>query len=153
MPTAITELSLFELEELVCSYGEAKYRARQLARGIYQSQALDFAELVDLPLSLREKLSQNFRFESLSLVTRLVSSDKLTEKFLFQLKDGHTIETVAMYYPASATGKSRCTLCLSTQVGCAIGCSLLRHRPPGVRAQPEPRRNHRPGPLFCSPPG
>ncbi len=122
MPTAITDLPLFKLEELVCSYGEAKYRARQLARGLYQSQALSFAELADLPLSLREKLSQNFWFESLSLVTRSVSSDKLTEKFLFQLKDGHTIETVAMYYPASATGKKRCTLCLSTQVGCVIGC-------------------------------
>jgi len=122
MPTAITELSLFKLEELVCSYGEAKYRARQLAGGIYQSQALGFADLADLPLNLREKLSQNFWFESLSLVTKSVTSDRLTEKFLFQLKDGHTIETVAMYYPASATGKRRCTLCLSTQVGCAIGC-------------------------------
>ena len=122
MPAAITELSLLELEELVCSYGEAKYRARQMARGIYQSKALGFANLADLPLILREKLSQNFRFESLSLVTKSVSSDKLTEKFLFQLKDKHTIETVAMYYPASATSKMRCTLCLSTQVGCAIGC-------------------------------
>lgn len=122
MPTAITELSLSDLEELVCSYGEAKYRARQLARGIYQSHALSFEELADLPLSLREKLSWNFRFESLDLVTKSVSSDRLTEKFLFQLIDGNTIETVVMYYPASATGKRRCTLCLSTQVGCAIGC-------------------------------
>jgi len=122
MPTAITELSLSELEELVCSYGEAKFRARQLARGIYLSQALGFAELADLPKSLREKLSRNFWFESLDLVTKSVSSDRLTEKLLFQLKDGHTIETVVMYYPASATGRRRCTLCLSTQVGCAIGC-------------------------------
>jgi 23S rRNA (adenine2503-C2)-methyltransferase len=122
MPTAITELSLSDLEDLVCSCGEAKYRARQLARGIYRSQALGFEELAYLPLGLREKLSQNFWFESLDLVTRAVSSDRLTEKFLFRFKDSRTIETVAMYYPASATGRRRCTLCLSTQVGCAIGC-------------------------------
>jgi len=122
MPTAITELSLPELERLVCSCGEAKYRARQLARGIYRGQALGFEELADLPLGLREKLSQNFWFESLVLLTKAVSSDGLTEKLLFRLKDGRTIETVAMHYPASATGRRRCTLCLSTQVGCAIGC-------------------------------
>jgi len=122
MSTAITEMSLSELEQLVCSCGEAKYRARQLARGIYQSQALGFEELADLPLGLREKLSQDFWFESLTLVTKRVSSDRLTEKFLFRLKDDHTIEMVAMYYPASTTGRRRCTLCLSTQVGCAIGC-------------------------------
>ena len=122
MPAAITELSLHELEELVCSYGGAKYRARQLAKGIYQSQALGFEELADLPKSLRDNLSRDVIFESLDLVTKSVSSNKLTEKLLFRLKDGHTIETVIMYYPASATSKRRCTLCLSTQVGCAMNC-------------------------------
>ncbi len=120
--TSISDLSMAELEELAASLGEAKYRAKQLARGLYQSQALSFAELTDLPLGMREKLSEGFVFESLEMVAHRVSTDGLTEKFLFKLRDGRTIETVAMYYSPSDRGKGRCTLCLSTQVGCAIGC-------------------------------
>jgi 23S rRNA (adenine2503-C2)-methyltransferase len=116
----ITDLTPEQIHELVAGLGESEYRARQLLRWLYQEFASSYDEMTDLPKTLRQKLARETRLHSLVPVREVVSSDG-TVKTLFTLADGRTIESALMYYPA-AVGRERYTVCLSTQVGCAIGC-------------------------------
>ena len=75
-------------------------------------------DFTNLPLDLRQKLAESFSFDILTPSLKLDSSDGLTRKMLFKLRDGKQIETVLMRYDR------RRTLCISTQVGCAMGCTF-----------------------------
>jgi len=107
-----------DFEKLLGDLGEKKYKARQLASWIYAKGATDFAQMTDLSKDLREKLSQIAFIDSIRLIKRQVSQKDLSEKFLFELSGGERIETVLMW-----EGK-RVTICLSTQVGCPLGCTF-----------------------------
>ncbi len=111
----IRDFTLSELEEWIQSIGEKPYRARQIFYHLYVRNVKSWQECTDLSKSLRTKLEYGTRLHTLTLVKRLVSQDG-TEKFLFELDDGFQIETVLIPDPP------RNTLCLSTQVGCPIGC-------------------------------
>ena len=92
-----------------------KYRADQLIHWIYEKYAADIDEITEFSVELRSSLKKVAYISNLVLVKRLKSSDG-TEKFLFSLEDGETIESVLI------PDEDRLTLCISSQVGCAMGC-------------------------------
>src|SRR5262245_22420602 len=94
--------------------GQPEYRARQLWRR--RAAGATFQEMLDLPASLRSELTTSFRVSSLTAVRRLETDHGLTTKKLYSLDGGYTVESVIMRYP------HRSTLCISSQVGCPIGC-------------------------------
>lgn len=104
-----------ELEELFSSWGEPKYRAKQVFEWI--SRGVNPCNMTNIPKSLREKLD-TLPFGTVEIVKRLVSQKDGTVKYLFKLFDGNLIEGVLMKY------KYGNTLCISTQVGCNMGCAF-----------------------------
>jgi 23S rRNA (adenine2503-C2)-methyltransferase len=105
-----------ELEEFLHKLGERKYKSKQLAKWIYNKGASDFGQMTDLSKELRRKLSETSYIGRLKLVKKQFSRIDRTEKFLFELFGGKKIETVLM------REKDRVTVCISTQVGCALSC-------------------------------
>jgi 23S rRNA (adenine2503-C2)-methyltransferase len=101
--------------ELLASWGEKPFRARQLYRWIHQRGATTFAEMSDLSRGLRERLTAEATIPHLALDLEQVSLDG-TIKYRWRTEDGKFIESV--YMPSA----DRRTLCVSTQVGCAMGC-------------------------------
>jgi len=118
-------LSVEELEALLGSLGEPKYRAVQIFRRLYQHRARDMHEMSELPTSLRELLAERTELHAMKPV-RIQHSADGTTKFLFRLWDGREIETVLI--PSETVGESgepkRLTLCVSTQVGCPVNCQF-----------------------------
>ena len=114
----IKDLSPKDIEEFAHSLGLQPYRARQIGKWIYQKGATSFDDMTNLSKELRENLKQTFSIEcSLELSDEQISVDG-TRKFLFDLKDGKRIESVLI------PEKKRNTLCVSSQVGCALGCTF-----------------------------
>ena len=110
-------LSMEDLELFARSLGHQSFRGRQLFDWIYRKNVYDYSEMSDLPISLREKLS-DIPLHPLKMVNNDVSTSKQTQKYLFELESGEKIESVLM-----VDGK-RVTICLSTQVGCAVDCDF-----------------------------
>tara|TARA_B100001250_G_scaffold8321_1_gene6993 strand:- start:1610 stop:2647 length:1038 start_codon:yes stop_codon:yes gene_type:complete len=106
-----------ELESFVESLGEKKFRGRQIFDWIYNQKIDNVTLMTDLPKPFREKL-KTFSIHPLKLINNNFSNSKKTRKFLFQLVNGEKIESVLM-----KEGK-RVTICLSTQVGCAVDCKF-----------------------------
>jgi 23S rRNA (adenine2503-C2)-methyltransferase len=104
--------------------GEPAFRAKQLAGWIYDALVDDFAAMRTLPAKLRETLALEATIQGPRVRTALASKDGRTRKVLLELADGRLIETVLMLYPASAEGRARATVCVSTQAGCAYGCTF-----------------------------
>jgi len=105
-----------ELTSLFESWGDPPYRAEQLWQGLYKHFWNSPEQFTTLPQNLRLKLADHFFFDGLTPVIKLASSDKNTIKTLFKLHDGLAIEAVLMLY------EKRRTICISTQIGCAMGC-------------------------------
>jgi len=118
--TCFTDLTGIQIQALVAGLGEPNYRARQVQHWTYQGLALSFDEMTDLPQTFRHRLAQKVQLHGLEPLHEVVGSDG-TVKTLFALNDGKTIESTLMSYP-TAKGRPRYTICLSTQVGCPIGC-------------------------------
>jgi 23S rRNA (adenine2503-C2)-methyltransferase len=114
----ITDLDYKQLLETIVSFGEPGYRARQIWEGVYITQVEDLGSITNLPTSFRNKLKDNFSLSALSVLTTLSSRDHNTEKVLFETRDNKRLESVLMTYD------ERNTLCISTQSGCAMGCSF-----------------------------
>jgi 23S rRNA (adenine2503-C2)-methyltransferase len=104
-----------ELVEFLGSFGKERYRSIQILRWLYQKDVESFDEMTNLSKRFRQELSQIGFISTLSTLNMEQARDG-TKKFLFQLKDGNRIESVLI------PDKTRLTLCLSTQVGCALGC-------------------------------
>ncbi len=115
MKRIIQDLNYERICELVASLGEAGYRARQLYSGLMQGKKI--SEISVLPQSFKGKLLAEFEDCPVEIVKTLTSSDG-TEKYLFRLADGNVIEGVLMRY------KYGNTQCVSTQVGCRMGCKF-----------------------------
>lgn len=114
----VYDLGLDQLKEWIQSQGEPAYRARQIWQGIYVQLWQSPQEFSTLPAGLREKMTNGLRFSGLAPAAVLNSSDRQTVKTLFHLSDGRSIEAVLMRY------EHRQTLCISSQAGCAMGCSF-----------------------------
>lgn len=115
-PILIYDLDLPALTELFISWGEPAFRAKQVWQGLYKNLWTSTKEFTNLPKSLRETMRDRLVFSPLTPTIKLDSHDGQTRKTLFALHDGHRIEAVLMRYDR------RRTLCISTQVGCAMGC-------------------------------
>ena len=111
----ITDLSHSELLLWCDRHGEWTFRADQIRRWIFGKRVNDFESMHDLPKGLRAALVAEFRLFASEIVKHQVASDR-TEKLVLRLADGNHIEAVVM------RETERITVCLSTQVGCAMGC-------------------------------
>jgi 23S rRNA (adenine2503-C2)-methyltransferase len=105
------------LRALAADVGQPSYRASQVVRRLWVKPSPTFNAMTELPAAFREQLAERFELPRLEVLTRQRSSDG-TEKFLFRLRDGQAIETVAI--PEG----SRLTLCISSQAGCALQCAF-----------------------------
>jgi 23S rRNA (adenine2503-C2)-methyltransferase len=113
--TNLKELSGQELELFIKDSNLPSFRAKQILHWIYEKCARSISEITELSKDLREKLSENAYISNLEMLGRQVSEDG-TEKFLFGLEDAETIESVLI------PDEDRLTLCISSQVGCAMDC-------------------------------
>lgn len=122
-PLELKGLPISDLERLFESVGIKRYRARQAYDAMYISRIDNVQEMLLLPHSLRDLLDSEYRTHSVHLKTLQVSEDG-TKKFLFELFDGRAIESVLI--PSEMAEEDghprRRTLCISTQVGCNLGC-------------------------------
>lgn len=126
-PIAIYDLDLPALEDLLKAWGEPSYRAPQIWEWLYVHLVDAFSQMTNLPKSLRRRLSEEATIDLLEVVDTTRSPDGRTRKDLLQLTDGETIEAVLMRY------RTRRTACLSTQVGCALGCPFCATGQMGFR--------------------
>lgn len=110
-------LDLPALTKVIVDLGEKPFRAQQILKWIHFQQVSDFAEMTNLSKAFREKLAEHCEITSPSLSVEQIAKDG-TRKWLFQIKGGGAIETVYIPEP------NRATLCISSQVGCALNCSF-----------------------------
>lgn len=113
----IKNYSLEELKEKILELGEKKYRAEQIFNWIYKENVTSFDDMVNLPLTLREVLKEKFDLHIFKIITKQESKDG-TKKYLFDVLDGNAIESVLMEY------KHGFTICVSSQIGCKMGCKF-----------------------------
>ncbi|MBI4974819.1 MAG: 23S rRNA (adenine(2503)-C(2))-methyltransferase RlmN [Candidatus Omnitrophica bacterium] len=121
----IKNLSEVELEDSLIKVGAQSYRTRQIFGWLYRVGAGSFDDMSDIPLGLRESLKAKFHISRLVLLDTKRSKIDGTEKYLFKLRDGNTVETV--FLPEA----KRRTACLSSQVGCKYACSFCASAPLG----------------------
>jgi len=113
----INELTEQELSEYIESLGEKKFHAKQIYKWLHKVNVESFDDMTDISKSLREKLKENTYIDVLEIITVQKSKDG-THKFLIKLHDNNAIESVFMRYNHGNT------LCVSSQVGCKMGCSF-----------------------------
>lgn len=116
--SSLLDISLLELQTALREMGQPEYRARQIWEWVYQRFETDFEAMTNLPAPLRAELAERFTVTPLRVAADVVSTARDTNKVLFSLRDGQTIEAVLMLYD------ERRTLCISSQAGCAMGCTF-----------------------------
>ncbi len=116
---ALSGLNLSQLEAFVAELNLPKFRARQIHSWIYGKYAGSFDDMTDLGLELRNKLKTVAKIPLLTMVHLQVSNDG-TRKYLFKLPDGRIVESVLM----SFQDRPSLSACVSSQVGCAVGCTF-----------------------------
>lgn len=109
------DYTLPELEEILVARGQAKFRAKQVFKWVYEKRIEDFEQMSNVSKSFRAELPKIFHFHLPKTVAELKSKDG-TRKWLFDIGDGMTIETVLI------PNKERLTLCVSSEVGCNMAC-------------------------------
>ena len=122
----IKSMNITELQEFLQEMGEPKFRAKQIFDWLHAKQVDSFDEMTNLSKSLREKLGEAAAINGVKIVRRLVSQIDGTRKYLFALSDGAIIESVLMKYEHGNT------VCISTQVGCRMGCKFCASTLDGV---------------------
>lgn len=136
MKDNLKDYTLSELEKIFRDMGEPAYKARQVAVWVFQRAADSFDQMTDVSLSLRGMLAERFQTGILPVVKKQSSRRGDTVKYLLGLPDGEAVETVLMRY---SYGRS---VCLSTQVGCRMGCRLCASTVGGMV------RNLSPGEIY-----
>jgi 23S rRNA (adenine2503-C2)-methyltransferase len=121
-PVNLLDLTPVQLKEFVKLLGEPASAADRILRYIYREYAAGFTEMADLDSSLQQKLAARSGLGELEPLEELVSADAQTRKVLFRLADNNTIESTIMFFKNPGTGRERRTVCISSQVGCAVGC-------------------------------
>jgi 23S rRNA (adenine2503-C2)-methyltransferase len=130
---SLYDLDPGQLEALVAEAGEPPYRARQLTHWLDSRRQPDPRAMTNLPRGLRARLSERFAGAGLTLDRHQTGDDGWTHKLLFRLPGGDAVESVLMLYPPAGAGpeddweggrQGRATVCISTQAGCAMGCTF-----------------------------
>lgn len=114
----IKSLTLEELKNEMQQMGEKPFRAKQMYQWMHQKLVRGFEEMSNIPASLREKCAEKYDFTALKLVRMQESAIDGTRKYLFELGDGKLVESVFMRY------KHGNSVCISSQVGCRMGCAF-----------------------------
>ncbi|MCR5684652.1 MAG: 23S rRNA (adenine(2503)-C(2))-methyltransferase RlmN [Lachnospiraceae bacterium] len=112
----LKSLSYEELLKNITDLNEPGYRAEQIFGWLHKKMVSGFDEMLNVPASLRNRMKESFSFTGLTIADVLESKKDGTKKFLFRLEDGNVIESVFMRY------EHGCSVCISSQVGCAMGC-------------------------------
>ena len=128
----ILSLSQAELEDEILLLGEKKFRAKQIWQWLHVKKVRNFDKMSNLSAQFRGKLSDLFCIKSLIISKRLASNIDNTVKYLYELPDGNHIETVLMEYNHGYS------LCVSTQVGCKMGCRFCASTIAGFKRNLEP---------------
>ncbi len=126
MKPNIKDISREELNNWLSQHKEPSYRSGQIRRWLLQKGVFSFSEMTNLSTALRDSMEREFSISRLPILWKSRSRDG-TEKFLFDLSDGNSIETVLI--PEG----DRLTLCLSTQAGCGLGCTFCATAQMGLR--------------------
>ena len=142
MKRCISSLTLEQLTAELKAMGQPGFRAKQLFHWVHQKLVTDFSAMTDQPKALLAKLEEAF-YIAAPIIERRQEAKDGTVKYLLRMADGNCIETVVMRYHYGNT------VCVSTQVGCRMGCRFLRLDPGGPGAQPRGGRDllrnlHRP---------
>lgn len=132
----IKSLTLEEMEEAVVQLGEKAFRGRQMYEWMHVKLARSIEDMTNLSKELRRKCEENFSYTSLKAVKTQESAIDGTKKFLFSLEDGNLVETVWMKY------KHGNSVCISSQVGCRMGCRFCASALDGLE------RNLRPSEML-----
>src|SRR5512143_772746 len=115
---SLYDLKFDEIQTILKDWREPPFRAKQIWEWLYVQLAASYDAMTNLPKSLRDRLSATYPLGRQTPKIDLLSSDGWTRKILFMLPDGAQIETVLMEYD------TRNTVCVSTQAGCAMGCTF-----------------------------
>lgn len=118
MKTDLSSMTYDQLQDYLLQTGSPKFRANQLFSWIHEKKVVEIDEMSNLPADMRQSLKENAFITSLGVKNKQVSQIDGTIKYLFELSDKHCIETVQMSY------KHGNSLCVSTQVGCKMGCKF-----------------------------
>ena len=118
MSRDILSMTFEELSQAFAAEGIQGFRSKQVYEWLHRHLALSYDEMLNLPKALREELKEKFPIISASIVKKQVSKTDGTVKLLFQMYDGDYIESVVMKY------KYGYTICVSSQVGCKMGCAF-----------------------------
>ncbi|KEH85849.1 23S rRNA (adenine(2503)-C(2))-methyltransferase RlmN [Clostridium novyi] len=122
----ILNFTLDELKDWMDKNSESKFRAKQIFQWIYKKAVFNFDDMSNISKSTKEKLKENFYIQIPNVVKKYVSNIDGTEKFLFEYEDGNIIESVVMKY------KHGNSICVSTQIGCRMGCKFCASTVDGV---------------------
>ncbi|MBN2291092.1 MAG: 23S rRNA (adenine(2503)-C(2))-methyltransferase RlmN, partial [Pirellulales bacterium] len=114
----LLEISNEEWREWLAERDIPKFRAGQVMRWIFEGRAVKFDQMTDLPLDLRRQLDDECRILTSTVKTRSQADDG-TEKLLLELSDGELVECVLL-----RNARGHRSICISTQVGCAMGCKF-----------------------------
>lgn len=128
----IKSRTLSELKDELCALGMQGFRAKQVYSWLHEKQVLSFDEMTNLSAKHRELLDSEYYINSLHVERKLVSAIDGTVKFLYRLRDGEFVESVFMRY------KHGNSLCISTQVGCRMGCKFCASTLLGLKRNLEP---------------
>ena len=126
----LLDLSLEELEVVFAEWDEQRFRARQVAEWALRRGVTDFAAMTNLPAALRARLTERFTLAPLPVIAERSADDGATSKVLLDLGNGEAVEAVRMDYDTGdelGEGEAppeRTTVCVSTQVGCAMACTF-----------------------------
>src|SRR5690348_9929607 len=122
--TDLLGLTLPQLQAWLVERGEPAFRAKQIYTWLYSQLVTEFAAMSNLPKTLRERLEAEACIGPLVVRSELHSKDDRTRKILLELADGKLIESVLMLYPPLGESSERATVCVSSQAGCAFGCTF-----------------------------
>ncbi|WP_279230295.1 23S rRNA (adenine(2503)-C(2))-methyltransferase RlmN [Thermohalobacter berrensis] len=122
----LKSFNLEELKKLMVEIGEKSFRGQQIFNWIHQKNVESFQDITVLSKELRDKLENKYKITNLKIFKRFDSKIDNTKKYLFLLEDGNIIESVMMEY------KHGVSVCLSTQVGCKMGCTFCASTKDGL---------------------
>ncbi|MFH1228032.1 MAG: 23S rRNA (adenine(2503)-C(2))-methyltransferase RlmN [Planctomycetota bacterium] len=132
MLPCIKDLSESELAKWLKKNGQPAFRLKQISQWLYAKPVNEFSQMTNLSLELRSKLESSFSLYSLTLTNRQISQLDKTEKYLLGTGDNYHIESVVMPY------RDRCTVCVSTQIGCRHACSFCASGASGFKRDLKP---------------
>lgn len=130
--TDLKSMNLKELEKVVLECNQSKFRAKQLFEWLHGKMAMTYDEMTNLPIAFREQLERSYPLKKTKILKKYISALDGTIKYLFELDDCHIIESVLMRY------KHGNSVCISSQVGCRMGCKFCASTLDGLVRQLEP---------------